>query len=432
MITLPVAWVVCIIRLLRSRGDGQQRGWLRALAGLTVLDTVLLPALLVLALQNPAPTKKMAGPVPAGPRPFIGINFKPDDKMPGCTVAKVMPGLPADKGGLKVGDRIIKIDDAAMPGCAKVRSSVAKGPTGRPRSFQVKRRSRTMALRITPKLTDPRLHAPPPPGLFETTAPCDAPGGRAAPSFPWGYLAVLLALLVLIAWGRQRGRRPLVMGAATVCFLVGYQLAFYYGTPAICWLLGGHSTGGLLVTLNAGTASALVLALAFQRPLRRAGALEMPHAESTLSTARALGLALWYLMTGGFRLAILAALIDVLLPMPEGGLLDVVARYSFSSAGATVLFLTAVVVLGPVAEEVFFRGLLLPWISSWLGWRAALAITSVAFALVHTDYGIHRQLLVCFIGVLLGWIRIRTGSLRGAIILHMIVNAMGSLTVLMR
>ncbi len=432
VITLPVAWIIYILRLVRSRTDAREQGWLRALAGLTVLDTVLMPALLVLAFYSPASIKEKASQAPTGRRPFIGINFQPEDKVPGCVVSKVMPGLPAARGGLKVGDRIVKIGDDAVAGCAQVRSSVARGPTGRPRPFEIKRGARSMALRITPRLINPRRHAPPPPGLFETTVPCDADSGGADRSLPWGYLAVLVALLIIVGCGRRRGRKPLMVGAATICFLVGYQLLFVLAAPIMCWLLGGHSTGGFLVMMNAGTATGLVVAVAFQYPLRRAGALEVPEGAATLSTARALGQALWYLLAGGFRLAILAAIINAVLPMQEGGLLETVARFSFSSGGATFLFLSAVVVLGPVAEEVFFRGLLLPWISSWLGWRPALAITSLAFALVHTDYGIHRQLLVCFLGILLGWIRIRTGSLRGAIILHMMVNSVGSLSVLMR
>ena len=43
---------------------------------------------------------------------------------------------------------------------------------------------------------------------------------------------------------------------------------------------------------------------------------------------------------------------------------------------AVLLFLIGAVLIGPIAEEVMFRGILLPWLDSWLPERAGLTILS--------------------------------------------------------
>jgi membrane protease YdiL (CAAX protease family) len=80
-------------------------------------------------------------------------------------------------------------------------------------------------------------------------------------------------------------------------------------------------------------------------------------------------------------------------------------------------FVTAV--LGPIVEEVLFRGIGF-YLLAQFGQVAAVVVTAIAFALTH---GILVGLPIFFIiGVGLGFIRSRTGSIYPPVLLHMGFN----------
>ena len=57
----------------------------------------------------------LEGAVAAYPQPFLGILPMRDDPEPGVEVRYVYPGSPADKAGIKAGDRIMKIGREVPP-----------------------------------------------------------------------------------------------------------------------------------------------------------------------------------------------------------------------------------------------------------------------------------------------------------------------------
>ncbi len=83
-------------------------------------------------------------------------------------------------------------------------------------------------------------------------------------------------------------------------------------------------------------------------------------------------------------------------------------------------FMALAFIIGPIVEEVLFRGYLqsalMQRFSSW----SAILLTSVAFMLIHGPlilwpiYFLH--------SVLLGWIRARSNSVKAAILFHMLTN----------
>jgi membrane protease YdiL (CAAX protease family) len=79
------------------------------------------------------------------------------------------------------------------------------------------------------------------------------------------------------------------------------------------------------------------------------------------------------------------------------------------------------VVLGPLFEELVFRGFLQPLLSARLGAWAGVGLTSLAFSLLH---GAQNQwlwqylLLLFFAGLAFGIVRVRTGSTAAACLLH--------------
>jgi hypothetical protein len=96
---------------------------------------------------------------------------------------------------------------------------------------------------------------------------------------------------------------------------------------------------------------------------------------------------------------------------------------SSQASGALVLFFIAVVIVGPVAEEVAFRGFLFRGLSeTWLGVAGTLAITSAVWAAMHIQYDYIITAQIFAIGVVLGWLRWASGSTLLTIILHVMTN----------
>lgn len=88
----------------------------------------------------------------------------------------------------------------------------------------------------------------------------------------------------------------------------------------------------------------------------------------------------------------------------------------------------AIVIVTPIAEELFFRGYAYPVFRARLGVRGGLWATAGLFALVHL-YVVH-LVPVALLGWLLGWMYERTGSLVVPIVAHAVGNSAAVLTML--
>jgi len=88
-----------------------------------------------------------------------------------------------------------------------------------------------------------------------------------------------------------------------------------------------------------------------------------------------------------------------------------------------VLLGVGVMVTGPLAEELLFRGFLLSALSrSRLGFGGAAVLTSVLFAAWHGDAFIPRLLELFIMGLAFSWLLWRTGSLRVPVVSHAAFN----------
>jgi len=84
------------------------------------------------------------------------------------------------------------------------------------------------------------------------------------------------------------------------------------------------------------------------------------------------------------------------------------------------LVVLAVVILAPLAEEVFFRGVVF---NAWLrerGRRWAFISSSLLFAVIH--FSLVALLPILLLGLALAWVYARTGSLLAPIAMHATVN----------
>lgn len=118
------------------------------------------------------------------------------------------------------------------------------------------------------------------------------------------------------------------------------------------------------------------------------------------------GLALWFWLTDG------PARVDRMTVNVEREWAN-----AFSADGLVRLALAATI--GPIVEEIVFRGLMYPAFERQWGWVGAMVMTSVLFGLYHPHFWhafAASVLLVCLMR--------RTGSLRAPIVVHMFYNLM--------
>jgi membrane protease YdiL (CAAX protease family) len=99
------------------------------------------------------------------------------------------------------------------------------------------------------------------------------------------------------------------------------------------------------------------------------------------------------------------------------------AYISSKLAGAMPLFFIAVVIVGPVAEEIAFRGFLFRGLSTtWLGIAGTLIVTSAIWAAMHIQYDWILVGQIFLIGLVLGWLRWASGSTLLTMMLHVTAN----------
>ena len=79
------------------------------------------------------------------------------------------------------------------------------------------------------------------------------------------------------------------------------------------------------------------------------------------------------------------------------------------------------VMAGPIAEEMFFRGILYGWLRKRIGVTQGLFLSALLFALLHMDAVAFLPILG--LGLLFGWVYERTGSLAAPISIHIFHNA---------
>lgn len=99
-----------------------------------------------------------------------------------------------------------------------------------------------------------------------------------------------------------------------------------------------------------------------------------------------------------------------------------------ADGAGVALLVVMVVVMAPVAEELFFRGLALRAFESRMGRRSALAASALLFGLTHLQL-LQLPALV-MIGLVCGWLAQRDGTLGRAVWAHVGFNAVTVLVLL--
>jgi membrane protease YdiL (CAAX protease family) len=89
---------------------------------------------------------------------------------------------------------------------------------------------------------------------------------------------------------------------------------------------------------------------------------------------------------------------------------------------ASALRLIAVCVLGPLVEEMLFRGIIFSWLRERVNVGLTVGLTALGWSLLHYDYPWWVIGIIFVDGIILGVARWRTGSVITPAIMHMLYN----------
>lgn len=122
------------------------------------------------------------------------------------------------------------------------------------------------------------------------------------------------------------------------------------------------------------------------------------------------------LVIGCFGLTIVLSAITALIPMSE----PIRETFQSLSDGNAAMYLVAITLIAPIAEELFFRGWMLRGFLANYSAAKSIWLTAIIFALFHLNPW--QAVVALPLGLLFGWLVLRTGSLAPGIIGHFVVN----------
>jgi membrane protease YdiL (CAAX protease family) len=217
--------------------------------------------------------------------------------------------------------------------------------------------------------------------LAPPEAPPLSPGGKSGLSF-----FLLLLLLYVGLGGTAQSFHPLLG-------LLWTELFVFLLPPAVL-AAGSNLRPGPFLLLT-------------RRPPRR-----------QMLLGAACGLALFFVAAG------IMSVTSALLPRDWVDTFDVTRLFEGSRRHQLGMALVAAV-LAPLAEEIAFRGYLLSALRTRFPPRVAIAASALLFAAIHLDPV--RFPAVLFLGMFLGWLAWRSGSIWPAVAAHAVNNGLGSL-----
>ena len=131
---------------------------------------------------------------------------------------------------------------------------------------------------------------------------------------------------------------------------------------------------------------------------------------------------IWPFVAGGLAMQIVFLFLERLLPFPKETPFDALLR----RPAAVVLIAVFAVTLGPLMEELFFRGFLYPVLARRFGMGKGIVATALGFGLIHVvqyGYSWASVLLIFLVGVVLGIVRARKDSVAAGFLVHAAYNS---------
>lgn len=255
------------------------------------------------------------------------------------------------------------------------------------------------------------MHHEPPPLPPSGDAPPILKSAGEMPKGPWGFWATLgWTLVIMFGYLMAEGLIFAIAGGISVGF--GQK-------PDMHKLQTNGFFLSLALLAAAPVAIALSLFLAWLRkgpPLRDYLALRLPTFKQTILCA--------------IILSVFVAAFDTLStalgkPVITQWMLDI-----YSQAKSLPLLWLAIIVAAPLSEEFIFRGFLLTGVQhSPAGATVAVILSSALWAAIHAQYDLYGIAMIFVVGLLFGYVRIKSGSLLLCILLHSLMNLIATLQV---
>lgn len=411
LVSVIAGWVLAILHVVRGSETDAQLKWTRLLVALVVVDALVAASGVWIVANTDDLTRLQPGQVEStGPR--IGVDLETAEPR----IRRVLPASPADKAGLQVGDRIEKIDGVPVSTAKEATDAVRKTEAGGRRVLTLSRNGSTVEATVVPE-------QPPKAESFRLFDPWPESEGKES----WrSYLVFVPAALLVglgILWSLRRSS-----GAQRVWWGALGALVVSFGIPLLATSLFGKiqghlSTGTILISMMLGQVACIALTFAARAWAGRDSA----EPAAPLTPLRAGLQGVFYLITGSVRIMTLALAVDLFAFDGHAMGPQMMDRMASSALGAPgiALFVLSVVLLAPISEEFLFRGFLLPRLTAKWGETGALVTSSGLFMLLHPHYGIYMPLIFLY-GWVFGWTRLRSGSLKVPILLHMAVNGLAT------
>jgi membrane protease YdiL (CAAX protease family) len=124
------------------------------------------------------------------------------------------------------------------------------------------------------------------------------------------------------------------------------------------------------------------------------------------------------LVFAGPVLALLIAVLGLALQTPE---INMPIRDLLTDWTSVLLVGIFATTLGPLCEELAFRGFLLPLVARSLGRVAGVIVAALPFAILHGPqyaWSWRHVLLITLAGAVFGWVRLRSRSTFAAALVH--------------
>lgn len=242
----------------------------------------------------------------------------------------------------------------------------------------------------------------------DMTAPVAAP----KPPAPWGFWAT--------------------MGLSAVVYLVFFGISLLVGLVyGVVYLAGDHGADGAEFSAALSSGFVAFLGLSVAAPLCTGLVLLLARWKATLPVRAYLCLRPVSAGTALIWLGLLALLLiasDVLTSLLDRPITPDVMTELYRTSRYAALAWFAIVLAGPVFEEVLFRGFMFRGIqASRLGNTGAIGITAALWAVTHVQYDAYLIATIFALGILLGAARARTGSLYLTIAMHMATNLIATI-----
>ncbi len=240
----------------------------------------------------------------------------------------------------------------------------------------------------------------------------DAP--RAA---PYGWIGLPLSLVAIVVGGCALTALVLALAYACGALVLGWQDAALRVSSLRSAAQGDpRAAEFLLLCLSVVLYGAVAIGVLAAARLRAGGAWR--------------DLVAWHPWPADRRLRLFAATAVVILIYSVAANAALLHYYPKSQEWVTlppdlwtrVVFFLVATVSAPITEELVFRGWLYTALRAKMGVRASLVASSLLFALAHWEKTHLYALTVFPVGLALGFLRERTGTLKASIGLHALFN----------